>query len=82
MCAREEGPHTSSTMTMMMWEGGRVCEGQRGSKRMSATSQQPRSPSIAACLLARGEREMYCWSASIKDYSRKVMNRRDGWPDR
>ena len=53
MCAREEGPHTSSTMTMMMmWEGGRVCEGQRGSKRMSATSQQPRSPSIAACLLA------------------------------
>ena len=62
--------------------GGTVCEGQRGSKRMSATSQQPRSPSIAACLLARGEREMYCWSASIKDYSRKVMNRRDGWPDR
>jgi len=53
MCAREEGPHTSSTtmVMMMMSEGGRMCDGQRGSKRMSATPQQPRSPSIAACLL-------------------------------
>ena len=48
MCAREEGPHKSTTMmTMMMWEGGRECEGQRGSKRMRLVAVSV----VLSCLL-------------------------------
>ena len=47
MCAREEGPHTSGTTMVMMWEGGRECEGQRGSKRMRLVAVSV----VLSCLL-------------------------------
>jgi len=58
MCAREEGPHTSSTMTttMMMWEGRCV----RGSEAASEWARHRNShallPSLLACLLEGNER--------------------------